>query len=500
MALGQQSPEAAELEKSVRQLREQFEERQQAYERQLDALTRQLEALQAQAESAPASTNAAAALSSEPPPTPPVDGEPPLSARPWSPADPIRLLGRGNSYMNISFDALFAAGASTADDIEGGTQVGAHDPNQRGFTVQNLELTLDGAIDPYFRGLSSLIFQIDSEGESFLEVEEAYLETISLPANLQLRAGQYFTEFGRLNPTHPHAWTFVDQPIINGRLLGPDGLRNPGARLSWLTPTPFYSELFFGIQNSQGETAHSFRSDHEEELVFGRAHDPGSVSSLGDMLFSTRYAASFELSDTQTLLAGASGAFGPNGSGADTDTQVFGVDLFWKWRPVNHQGGFPFVSWQTEAMARRYEAGAFAEDADGDGFNETDLPEETLWDYGFYSQIQGARVAAFHNTWPYFAHQFGLRCDLFLEPKPGIPPTASHLASAVTAMKSDDVPIVLVEPYQNRRTAEKVAREAGAVVVDVTQYPGGVKGTEAGYVEMLDYVVNAVARGLETAH
>jgi hypothetical protein len=105
------------------------------------------------------------------------------------------------------------------------------------------------------------------------------------------------------------------------------------------------------------------------------------------MLFSTRYAASFELSDTQTLLAGASGAFGPNGSGADTDTQVFGVDLFWKWRPVNHQGGFPFVSWQTEAMARRYEAGAFAEDADGDGFNETDLPEETLWDYGFYSQI-----------------------------------------------------------------------------------------------------------------
>jgi hypothetical protein len=202
-----------------------------------------------------------------------------------------------------------------------------------------------------------------------------------------LRAGQYFTEFGRLNPTHPHAWTFVDQPIINGRLLGPDGLRNPGARLSWLTPTPFDSELFFGVQNSQGETAHRFRSDHEEELIFGRAHDPGSVSSLGDMLFSTRYAASIELSDTQTLLAGASGAFGPNGSGADTDTQVFGVDLFWKWRPVNHQGGFPFVTWQTEAMARRYEAGAFAEDADGDGINETDLPEETLWDYGFYSQI-----------------------------------------------------------------------------------------------------------------
>jgi hypothetical protein len=53
--------------------------------------------------------------------------------------------------------ATFAAGGSTAKDIEGGTQLGGHDPNQRGFTVQGAELNLQGAVDPYFRGNANII-------------------------------------------------------------------------------------------------------------------------------------------------------------------------------------------------------------------------------------------------------------------------------------------------------------------------------------------------------
>jgi hypothetical protein len=108
--------------------------------------------------------------------------------------------------------------------------------------------------------MANVLFSIDAGGESFLELEEAYLETISLPGNLQVRGGQFLTEFGRHNPTHPHAWAFVDTPLVNGRFLGPDGLRNPGARLSWLMPTAFYSELSLAVQDSHGETAASFRS------------------------------------------------------------------------------------------------------------------------------------------------------------------------------------------------------------------------------------------------
>lgn len=291
----------------------------------------------------------------------------------WSPAQPLTLLSSGKSYMNISFDGLFAA-AGTTGNFEN-LETGGHDPNQRGFTVQNLETTFDGAIDPYFNGQASIVFQIDKDGESFLEVEEAFLTSMSLPLNLQVKAGTFFTEFGRLNPQHPHAWSFADQPLVNGRFLGPDGLRGPGARLSWLAPTSNYTELFFAIQNSQGETAHSFRN---EEALFGREAAETRVRSMDDMLYTPRIATSFELTNEQTLLLGASAAFGPNSTGTDRDTLIYGLDMFWKWKSRYASGGFPFVTWQTEVMGRRFEAG---ENVD------TGLPEETMDNWGAYSQL-----------------------------------------------------------------------------------------------------------------
>ncbi|MDB6038456.1 MAG: hypothetical protein JWM99_2297 [Verrucomicrobiales bacterium] len=82
------------------------------------------------------------AVKSALPVVPPEVSEAPGS-KPWSLSDPIRLGGNMANYMNVSFDALTAAGTSTEKDIES-LQLGGHDPNQRGFTVQNLELTFDG--------------------------------------------------------------------------------------------------------------------------------------------------------------------------------------------------------------------------------------------------------------------------------------------------------------------------------------------------------------------
>ena len=113
--------------------------------------------------------------------------------------------------------------------------------------------------------------------------------------------------------------------------------------------------------------------------------------------------------------------------------------------------------------------------------------------------FEGQRVVAYHNTWPYFARRFGLSIDLFLEPKPGIPPTPVHLAEVMSRMKAERAHVILVEPYQNRKTAEAVAGETGATVVDVAQFPGGVKGTDKGYLEMMDYLVNSLARALGEA-
>ncbi|MEO6568146.1 MAG: metal ABC transporter substrate-binding protein [Opitutaceae bacterium] len=108
----------------------------------------------------------------------------------------------------------------------------------------------------------------------------------------------------------------------------------------------------------------------------------------------------------------------------------------------------------------------------------------------------GRRIVAYHNMWPYFGRRFGLNIDLFLEPKPGIPPSPAHLADVIGEMKAQNIRVILSEPYVNRKTAETVARNTGANVLDVAQFPGGVKGTEGGYIELMDYLVNSLAKTL----
>lgn len=109
---------------------------------------------------------------------------------------------------------------------------------------------------------------------------------------------------------------------------------------------------------------------------------------------------------------------------------------------------------------------------------------------------QGRRVVAYHNSWPYFAQRFGLSMDLFLEPKPGIPPSPAHLAAVVREMETENIHVIIVDPYLNRRTAETVARNTRARVLDVAQFPGGVKGTEDGYIALMDHLVRSIARAL----
>lgn len=288
---------------------------------------------------------------------------------------------RSGAYMNIGFVALTDAGWSTEPDV-GSLQPGDHDPHVRGFSIPNSEVTLDGAVDPYFKGFSNIVFKLDAQGETGVELEEAYLLTTSLPANLQLKIGQFFAEFGRQNPQHPHSWAFADQPLVLNRMFGPDGLRSQGARLSWLAPTPFYTEAMVSLVNSAGGTTSSFRSEESPEIHGGVAVDR-PVRALGDMLVVPRVASSFELSDTQTLLVGASAAFGPNNSGPSAATRIYGVDGYYKWKPASAQAGFPFVSFQSEAMLRRYGA---AERAAADG-SPLVLPEETLRDHGAYAQV-----------------------------------------------------------------------------------------------------------------
>lgn len=110
--------------------------------------------------------------------------------------------------------------------------------------------------------------------------------------------------------------------------------------------------------------------------------------------------------------------------------------------------------------------------------------------------LKGKRIVAYHNAWPYFAKRFDVRIDLFLEPKPGIPPSPSHLASVVGTMKSEGVKIIMVEPFRDRRYAETVASHAEAVVLDVAPVPGA-KGAGDTYIEWMDKLVGSLANAAE---
>jgi hypothetical protein len=307
-----------------------------------------------------------------------LDSSATASASPQAPS--TAAAPRTGAYMNIGFVALTDGGWSSEKDVQA-LQPGDHDPHVRGFSIPNAEITLDGAVDPYFKGFSNIVYKLDGQGETGVELEEAYLLTTSLPANLQLKVGQFFTEFGRQNPQHPHAWAFVDQPLVMNRMFGAEGLRSQGARLSWLLPLPFFTEAMVSVMNSAGGTTSSFRSDESPEIHGGVAAER-PVMSLRDMLIAPRISSSFDLSETQTLLVGASAAFGPNNSGPTARTSIYGVDAYYKWKPAAAQAGFPFVSLQGEAMFRRYDA----EERTTNG-SDVPLPSETLRDRGGYAQV-----------------------------------------------------------------------------------------------------------------
>jgi hypothetical protein len=310
-----------------------------------------------------------------------------------------------------------AVGFSTEDDESLQTlQGGGHDPRKRGFTLQQAELSLSGAVDPYFTAESHVVFFIDPlTGETGVELEEAFFTTLSLPYNLQVKGGFYLTEFGLINPTHPHDWDWLDQPFINTRVFGGDGMRQAGARVRGILPLSWYSEVYAGVQNADGETMASFyggevahsHAEGEEEHEQGGGFEPGiggrpivqrDVKALRDLVYTTRWANAWDLSPEITTQLGFSGAFGPNTSGRSGYTQIYGTDLKVRWRPRNHFRGYPFLTWQSEFITRFYKAAAFTsvaseengeehdhEHANGDGGLE--LPKKTLVDWGLYSQL-----------------------------------------------------------------------------------------------------------------
>jgi len=108
---------------------------------------------------------------------------------------------------------------------------------------------------------------------------------------------------------------------------------------------------------------------------------------------------------------------------------------------------------------------------------------------------RGARIVTYHKDFVYFADRFGLNIVDELEPKPGIAPSPAHLAQVIGKMKAGNAKVILVQPFQNRKTAETVARQTGATVLDTPEQPGAASNTNT-YFDMMDNLVRTLANGL----
>jgi ABC-type Zn uptake system ZnuABC Zn-binding protein ZnuA len=109
--------------------------------------------------------------------------------------------------------------------------------------------------------------------------------------------------------------------------------------------------------------------------------------------------------------------------------------------------------------------------------------------------VKGAKVVVYHPDYIYFLTRFGLVQVGMLEDRPGIPPSPQHLAQLIRHMKDERVRVILVQPWNDLKLAQRVAEEAGAKVIVIPTMVGGVKGVET-YIGTIDYNVNTLAQAL----
>jgi hypothetical protein len=284
---------------------------------------------------------------------------------------------------------------------------------ENGFNLNYGELALKASVDPYFD-----MFAVFHLSEGSFDIEEAYVNTRSLPWGFRLKLGKFLSGFGRLNEKHAHVWDFVDIPLVYRAFFGDEGLADKGLQLTWLAPADFY--LAFGIESLQGTNENSFGiesfdlmdAETEEEIVLKDVPLPNLWTFFGKT--------SLDLGDDLVLLTGVSYATGksrldhfedeetPHGFAGDT--RIFGFDTTLKYIIDSYR----YISLQGEYLHRRMKGSRFAlhehdeedttEDTDDHSHDALEVESADLLkkQSGWYTQL----VFRFNKWW-----RFGSRWD-----------------------------------------------------------------------------------------
>ena len=137
------------------------------------------------------------------------------------------------------------------------------------------------------------------------------------------------------------------------------------------------------------------------------------------------------------------------------------------------------------ANAARYEAGyeSFVKRLDG---------KIAAWKQAA-APLRGMKVVTYHRSWPYFTRAFGIEVVGYLEPKPGVKPSPTHVAEVIAQIRAQKVSALAYEPYFEKRTPEMIARETGIPLVVLPPSVGGVPEVQD-YFGLFDYNLAALAR------
>jgi zinc/manganese transport system substrate-binding protein len=109
--------------------------------------------------------------------------------------------------------------------------------------------------------------------------------------------------------------------------------------------------------------------------------------------------------------------------------------------------------------------------------------------------FKGARLVVNHSLWAYFFARYGLVLAGTIEERPGIPPSPAHLVRLAAQMKAEGVKAVILEPWSDRKLAERLTSETGAKLVMLAPAVGAVKGTDT-YLRWMEYNVTTLATAL----
>ena len=163
----------------------------------------------------------------------------------------------------------------------------------------SMELVAAGYLNPYAR--ADVV--VGWHGEHSAEIEEVYATILrGLPLGMNLKVGKYLLEFGRLNPVHEHAWSFIERPLPHTAFFGEEGLNGTAVRTSFLLPTgEAYTELMVGALG--GEILEGHSHEHEDDA---EEEDHEEYDGHRDLGFFARLTTSIAASDNSEIAFGGS--------------------------------------------------------------------------------------------------------------------------------------------------------------------------------------------------